>query len=154
MDFIQSRVFSTDPVKSITKSFIPFFSKIRDELLTPKELLIKVEKIKESTDWILEEFPGIHDKNANLNDALLQLKDLVQAYDFFQKAKTKNNAMDFGDMILGCYTILKEDEAALRKVRNEFSHIFLIGCRPGGGAAASPQPEPSRQPARPPHVPH
>jgi len=54
MDFIQSRVFSTDPVKAITKSFIPFFSRIRDELLTPKELLIKVEKIKESTDWKLE----------------------------------------------------------------------------------------------------
>ena len=42
MDFIQSRVFSTDPVKAITKSFIPFFSRIRDELLSPKELLIKV----------------------------------------------------------------------------------------------------------------
>jgi len=125
MDFIQSRVFSTDPVKAITESFIPFFSRIRDELLTPKELLIKAENIKESTDWILEEFPGIHEKNADLNDALLQIKDLVQAYDFFQKAKTKNNAMDFGDMILGCYTILKEDETVLKKVRSEFCHIFI-----------------------------
>ena len=51
MDFIQSRVFSTDPVKAITKSFIPFFNRIRDELLTPKELLIKVEKIGRAHVW-------------------------------------------------------------------------------------------------------
>lgn len=125
MDFIQSRVFSADPVKAIRESFIPFFSRIRDELLTPEQLKEKAEQIKTSPDWILQEFPGIHDKNTDFDDAVLQLKDLIKAYDFFQKAKKDNNALDFGDMILGCYELLKENKAVLTNVRDEFRHIFI-----------------------------
>jgi len=125
MDFIKSRVFSADPVKAIRESFIPFFSRIRDELLTPEQLQEKSEQIKTSPDWILQEFPGIHDKNTDFDDAVLQLKDLIKAYDFFQKAKKDNNALDFGDMILGCYELLKENKAVLTNVRNEFRHIFI-----------------------------
>ena len=87
MDFIQSRVFSADPVKAIRESFIPFFSRIRDELLTPEQLKEKAEQIKTSPDWILQEFPGIHDKNTDFDDAVLQLKDLIKAYNFFKRRK-------------------------------------------------------------------
>ena len=125
MDFIQSRVFSADPVKAIRESFIPFFSRIRDELLTPEQLKEKAEQIKTSPDWILQEFPGIHDKNTDFDDAVLQLKDLIKAYNFFQKAKKDNYALDFGDMILGCYELLKGNKAILTNVRDEFRHIFI-----------------------------
>ena len=125
MDFIQSRVFSENPVKAIRESFIPFFGRVSDELLSPKELESKLKYIENSQDWFLNNFPGIHPRNTQFNDVVYQLKDLVNAFTFFQKAKRNLNALDFGDMILDCYEILKNDVSVLQKVRSEFKHIFI-----------------------------
>ena len=38
MDFIQSRTFADNPVKAIRESFIPFFNRVSDELISPAEL--------------------------------------------------------------------------------------------------------------------
>jgi len=78
-----------------------------------------------SQEWFIKNFPGIHDHNTDFGDIKYQLKDLVEAYSYFQKAKANNNALDFGDMILGCYNILKNDEAALTQIRGEYRHIFI-----------------------------
>ena len=86
MDFIQSRVFSENPVKAIRESFIPFFGRVSDELLSPKELESKLKDIENSQDWFLNNFPGIHPRNTQFNDVGYQLQDLVNAFTFFQKA--------------------------------------------------------------------
>ena len=56
MDFIQSRVFSENPVKAIRESFIPFFGRVSDELLSPKELESKLKDIENSQDWFSNNF--------------------------------------------------------------------------------------------------
>jgi len=125
MDFITSRVFSENPVKAIRESFIPFFGRLSDELLSPAELKSKLQNMENSPAWFEENFPGIHPDATRFEDATFQLQDLVNAYAFFQKAKADQNALDFGDMILGCYEVLKNDEAILTQVREEFRHIFI-----------------------------
>lgn len=125
MDFIQSRTFADNPVKVIRESFIPFFNRVSDELLSPAELISKFQDMENSQEWFVHNFPGIHPKNTRFDDVAFQLHDLVQAYSFFQKAKAHHNALDFGDMILGCYDVLKNDVSVLEQVRNEFQHIFI-----------------------------
>jgi len=125
MDFIQSRTFADNPVKAIRESFIPFFNRVSDELISPAELEFKLKNMKNSQEWFENNFPGIHPKNTRFDDVAFQLYDLLQAYSFFQKAKADHNALDFGDMILGCYEVLKNDVSVLKQVRDEFRHIFI-----------------------------
>ena len=125
MDFIQSRTFADNPVKAIRESFIPFFNRVSDELISPAELEFKLKNMKNSQEWFENNFPGIHPKNTRFDDVAFQLYDLLQAYSFFQKAKADQNALDFGDMILGCYEVLKNDVSVLKQVRDEFRHIFI-----------------------------
>ncbi|HIB04513.1 MAG TPA: ATP-dependent helicase [Candidatus Marinimicrobia bacterium] len=125
MDFIQSRTFADNPVKAIRESFIPFFNRVSDELISPAELESKLKNMKNSQDWFENNFPGIHPQNTRFDDVAFQLYDLLQAYSFFQKAKADHNALDFGDMILGCYEVLKNDVSVLKQVRDEFRHIFI-----------------------------
>ncbi|MEO2185257.1 MAG: ATP-dependent DNA helicase, partial [bacterium] len=125
MDFIQSRVFSDNPVKAIQDSFIPFFNRVSDELLSPADLENKIQNMEDTQDWFEENFPGIHPESTRFNDVSSQLNDLVKAHAFFQKGKAKNNALDFGDMIFGCYEVLKNNPSVLTQVRNEFRHIFI-----------------------------
>ncbi len=124
MDFIKSRSFADNPVKAIRESFIPFFNRVSDELLSPSELKSKLNHAEDSKDWFQQNFPGIHDKNTNFDDTYFQLHDLVEAYSFFQKSKAKNNALDFGDMVLNCYKVLKNNKSILKQVRKGYRHIF------------------------------
>ncbi|MDP6789682.1 MAG: ATP-dependent DNA helicase [Candidatus Marinimicrobia bacterium] len=125
MDFIQSRVFADDPVGAIQKAFIPFFQRISDELLSSEELESLLQKAEDSETWFTNNFPGIHPESTRFEDLPHQLHDLVNAYQFFQKAKAENNALDFGDMIFGCYDLLRNDANILEQVRQEFRHIFI-----------------------------
>ena len=125
MDFIKSRSFSDNPQKAILESFIPFFNRVSDELLSPSDLKLKIKNIENSQEWFEQNFPGIHDKNTRFDDVSFQLHDLVEAYSFFQKSKANVNALDFGDMILNCYRVLKNNPSVLNKVRKEYRHIFI-----------------------------
>ena len=125
MDFINSRSFSDNPQKAIMESFIPFFNRVSDELLSPSDLKSKIKSVENSQKWFEQNFYGIHDKNTRFDDLSFQLHDLVKAYSFFQKSKKKNNALDFGDMILHCYGVLKNNPEVLNKVRKEYKHIFI-----------------------------
>ena len=50
---------------------------------------------------------------------------MVNAYSFYKKGKVDQQALDFGDMIVGCYELLNNNESILKKVRKEFKHIFI-----------------------------
>ncbi len=125
MDFIQSRSFADNPVKAIRESFIPFFNRVSDELLSPAELESKLKEMENSQEWFVRNFPGIHDKNTRFDDVAFQLQDLVKAYSFFQIEKANNHALDFGDMILDCHEVLKTNKSVLNQVRQEYRHIFI-----------------------------
>ena len=125
MDFIRSRVFSENPMRTIQDSFIPFFGRVSDELLSLNKLEKKINNFDDSQDWINNNFPGINPDNTKFDDMPFQLRDLVNAYSFYKKGKVDQQALDFGDMIVGCYELLNNNESILKKVRKEFKHIFI-----------------------------
>jgi len=104
----ESRAFVVDPVKSITKSFIPFINRLRDELIEPSNKPI----------------PTIDDENIT-EETVAQLNDLKRIYPLFQKWKKGQNFVDFGDMILDCHNLLKTDDAVLRKAQNQYKYIII-----------------------------
>ena len=105
LTFIQSRIFRANPYGAITGSFIPFIDRIRDELLTPADIKKLYDPAILSLAVIKDIFPNLH-ADANQEDVQLQLGDLVQLFDFFQNKKNELDVVDYGDMILGCWTML------------------------------------------------
>ncbi len=103
----ESRLFVVDPVKSITKSFIPFINRLRDELIDPN---------RHSNPLPNEDFS--EEMNAQLND-------LRRIYPLFQKWKIEQNFVDFGDMILKCHELLQNDKSVLNKVQDQFKYIII-----------------------------
>ena len=104
---------------------MPFFGHLSDELLSYNELKKKLNSIELSKEWINTNFPGINLKDTNIDEINYQLQDLVNAYAFYKQLKSDNNALDFGDMIIGCYKLLNNDLKALKEVRKQFKHIFI-----------------------------
>jgi DNA helicase II / ATP-dependent DNA helicase PcrA len=104
----ESRLFVVDPVKSITKSFIPFINRLRDELIDPAE----------------KPNPPVADETIT-EEAIAQLNDLKRIYPLFQNWKKEQNFVDFGDMILDCYTLLKTNKSVLDNVRDQYKYIII-----------------------------
>jgi len=124
LTFIQSRIFRANPYGAITGSFIPFIDRIRDELLAPEDIKKLYDLGLLSTAVIKDNFPNLH-ADANHDDVLLQLTDLVQLFDFFQDKKNELDVVDYGDMILGCWTMLNTHPHILHKIQDKYQHIFI-----------------------------
>ena len=124
LTFIQSRIFRANPYGAITGSFIPFIDRIRDELLAPADIKKLYDPAMLSSAVIENIFPNLH-ADANQEDVLLQLADLVQLFDFFQDKKNELDVVDYGDMILGCWTMLNTHPHILHIVREKYQHIFI-----------------------------
>ena len=101
--------FPLDPQRAVTESFIPFFNRMRDELIDPKKM--KIPDI--SSDGLITE------EIAN------QLQDLKRIYPQFQAWKKQINVVDYGDMILSAYELIKFDPSILKKVQDQFRHIIV-----------------------------
>ena len=122
--FIQSRIFRANPYGAITGSFIPFIDRIRDELLAPADIRKLYNPAVLSTAVIKDIFPNLH-ADADQEDVLLQLADLVQLFDFFQDKKNELGVVDYGDMILDCWSMLNTHPHILNIVRDKYQHIFI-----------------------------
>lgn len=103
----ESRLFVTDPVKSITKSFIPFINRLRDELIDPST----------------KPNPLIDDDVTE--ETIAQLNDLKRIYPLYQQWKKGQNFVDFGDMILKCYELLQSDEKVSKIVQDHYKYIII-----------------------------
>ncbi|MEE8340889.1 MAG: ATP-dependent DNA helicase, partial [Candidatus Neomarinimicrobiota bacterium] len=104
----ESRSFVVDPLKSITQSFIPFINRLRDELIDPGKQVN----------------PDIDD-DIFTKETVAQLSDLKRIYPLFQKWKKEQNFVDFGDMILDCYNLLKSNESILKQVQNQYKYLII-----------------------------
>ena len=105
----QSDEFPLDPHRAITESFIPFFNRMRDELIEPEFLPVP----QHSTD------------NPITKEISNQLSDLKRIFPIFQSWKKNINVIDYGDMILSAYNILHTDKLILKKVQNQYRHIIV-----------------------------
>ena len=103
----KSDEFAMDPHNAIASSFIPFFNRMRDELIEISDHEIK----SFSTD--------------NSEEIRNQLIDLKRIYPIFQKWKKEINAIDYGDMILSCYELLKSNNKILTLVQNKYRNVII-----------------------------
>lgn len=103
----ESQLFASEPIKAITRSFIPFIDRLRDELIDPAQKPIPniSENIDEST--------------------IAQLSDLKRIFPIYQKWKQDQNLVDFGDMILKCYDLFNTDNDVLHNVQNQYRYIVI-----------------------------
>ena len=124
LTFIKSRIFRANPYGAITDSFIPFINRTRDELLAPTDINKLYDPTVLSSVKIEDIFPNLH-IDADQEDILLQLADLIQLFDFFQDKKNELGVADYGDMILDCWTMLNMHPYILNIVRDKYQHIFI-----------------------------
>ena len=104
-----SDIFSLDPKKSISDSFIPFFNRIRDEL-------IDIDNID------LKQIDNLYDGEQEL---INQLKDLIRIYPIVQKWKDQFNLIDYNDMIKSAYNHLTNNDSFLKDIQNQYKHIII-----------------------------
>ena len=104
----QSDEFPLNPAKAVIDSFIPFFNRSRDELVNV------AEKPTPKTDD--ETFKP---------ETVAQIDDLKRIFPIFQKWKREMNVVDYGDMILLAYDLLKDNSTVLRNVQAQFQHIIV-----------------------------
>jgi len=124
MDFLSSRSFRSNPATAISKSFLPFINRVQDELVAPETLVEDYNKLELTNENILTEFPFLSN-NPDVDDIKNQWSDLVHIYKFFQDAKTKFNAIDYGDMVMKLWDLINTKQSVLENIQNEFKHIFI-----------------------------
>jgi len=101
-----STEFALNPEKAVVKSFLPFFSRCRDELIVPSK----------SPD---------PDPDTTEPEIVNQIEDLRRVYEHYQRMKAEINVVDYGDMILKAHQILAGDQDALATAREQFRHIVV-----------------------------
>ncbi len=100
--------FALNPAKAVIDSFIPFFNRSRDELVNVAE---------KST-------PDINNSIFKA-ETVAQINDLKRIFPIFQQWKREMNVVDYGDMILLAYNLLKDNRPVLKKVQHQFQHIVV-----------------------------
>ena len=105
----QSDEFPLNPKRAINNSFIPFFNRVKDELIDLENINI----------------PNPNEDGPITNEIANQLKDLKRIYPIFQLWKKKLNVIDYGDMVLLAFELLSKNEEALTAVQNHFRHIII-----------------------------
>ena len=104
-----SEEFSINPKASVIESFIPFFNRMRDELINTNTI----------------DYDVLEKSYEDNQELYFQLKDLLRIYPIFQKWKKEDNLIDYNDMIKDAYQFLKNDKAVLNDVRSKFKHIII-----------------------------
>ena len=104
----ESDEFPLNPQRAVIESFIPFFNRARDELIEP-------DKMKT---------PAI-DENTISDETIAQINDLKRIFPKFQRWKRHMNVVDYGDMILLAYNLLKENKTILKNVQEKYQHVIV-----------------------------
>ena len=105
----ESTEFPLDPQRAITESFMPFFNRMRDELIDPEK--VKVSQLK--------------DDDTLTNETRQQLSDLKRIYPLFQSWKEELNVVDYGDMILSAYQMISTNKSILKNIQDHYRHIVI-----------------------------
>ena len=105
----ESTEFPLDPQRAITESFMPFFNRMRDELIDPEK--VKVSQLK--------------DDDTLTNETRQQLSDLKRIYPLFQSWKEELNVVDYGDMILSAYQMISTNKSILKNIQDHYRHIII-----------------------------
>jgi len=90
-----------------------FISRCKDEYITPNDLQKHIQNHE------------IKDLDEEQQSDLNNLKDIHKIYTAYEVYKTKNNMLDFGDMLCIVYDLIKNKPLILKKYQKKFSHIIV-----------------------------
>ncbi len=90
-----------NPTQNV-RAMLQFFSRCKDELITPETLL----------DYEDETDPDLY-------------KELSDAYAFYQKLLQDNDSLDYGDLLCRSYYLIKKNASVQKKLREQFTHILV-----------------------------
>ncbi|MFQ6674046.1 MAG: ATP-dependent helicase, partial [Fidelibacterota bacterium] len=124
LTFLASSQFRTNPARAVTRSFIPFFNRIRDELLTPEDLTNKLAGMDLSVESLPDHFPGLSNRT-DPDEYIRQFDDLVRVYETYQSWKSELGVVDYADMILDCWEMLNRHSNILHRIRKRFRHVII-----------------------------
>ncbi|HMJ45744.1 MAG TPA: UvrD-helicase domain-containing protein [Ferruginibacter sp.] len=114
-------IYDTDDSKSVVKTVINELN-LDDKQYKPNVMYNRISSAKNSlispeeyaNDWMLQQ-----------EDARANRPMLAQIYDAYCKRCFKNGAMDFDDLLLKFYTLLKNFPEALSKYQHKFKYILI-----------------------------
>lgn len=124
LSFLKSAQFRLHPQQAVQDAFIPFFNRVRDELLSQDELVQLRTDTEISPDNLAAWLPGLSPK-VSPEEALNQLDDLIRVYALFQEWKQQAQVVDYGDMILSCWDLLTANPDVLNQVRKKYRHLIV-----------------------------
>ncbi len=95
------------------EALLAHFSRLKDELITPKEYLAFTEKNLAAA--------GNEDETTEANKIL----ELAKAYERYQELMIQAGNLDFGDQLFYTYKILKENKKILAECQKRFKYILV-----------------------------
>jgi len=105
-----------NPTKFV-QSLVKHFSRAKDELISPEEYLDYVENLKMDQDTTMSD--------ESLNQEASRVKEVANAYHFYQRLLLENNALDFGDLINYTLKIFQTRPQILEKYQKQFKYILV-----------------------------
>ena len=123
-----------NPTKFI-HALLKHFSRAKDEAIMPEDYLEYVKEVELNSDsggfisQILSEDERKKLSAAELKELTTQelkkLREVADAYHTYQQLLFKNNAMDFGDLIVYCLRLFQQRPKLLAQYRAKFKYILV-----------------------------
>lgn len=114
-------IYDTDDAKSVLKTVINELH-LDDKIYKPSTVYNRISSAKNAL-VTAEEYAK--DFGLQQEDARANRPAIAQIYTAYAKRCFKNGAMDFDDLLLQFYLILKNHPDALHKYQHKFSHIMI-----------------------------
>ncbi len=114
-------IYDTDDAKSVLKTVINELH-LDDKIYKPATVYNRISSAKNAL-VTAEEYA--QDYGLQQEDARANRPAIAQIYTAYAKRCFKNGAMDFDDLLLQFYMILKHHPDALHKYQHKFSHIMI-----------------------------
>src|SRR3989338_2396352 len=123
-----------NPTKFI-HSLIKFFSRAKDDDVSPADYLKYAEDLKLNTDSaeLIKDFvePEIlksltkKERKEFIAQEIKKTQEVADAYHTYQQLLLENQAFDFGDLITYCLKLFKDRPAVLAQYRRPFKHVLV-----------------------------
>src|SRR5580658_8857752 len=114
-------IYDTDDAKSVVKTVINELN-LDDKIYKPNTIYNRISSAKNALVGPLE---YANDYNIQQEDKRSNRPDIARIYDAYAKRCFKNGAMDFDDLLIKFYELLKHFPESLHKFQHKFKYILI-----------------------------
>jgi DNA helicase-2/ATP-dependent DNA helicase PcrA len=97
-------------------SLVKYFSRCKDELITPQQYRQYVDNLRLNTDVATTELA---------DNEIKRLEELANAYYCYQQILVDNGCLDFGDLVFYAYQLLDKRPDIRKKYQEQFKHVLI-----------------------------